>query len=175
MRDWALIKLAVSQFAGNPKNKVYIPPSLERDKFSLKNGDDSSADLIYHPGVGDLPECHGKVMAAQSMDLPLLWIHDISAHTIGGRQSSNMMKRGRSTGLTYGVTNEIEALCRYAVRRSEVIISQQWLTISAPDGRLSSPRQGTPFSAGGDSGACVLDTEGKAVAILNGALIPCQT
>ncbi|CAK7226447.1 hypothetical protein SBRCBS47491_006235 [Sporothrix bragantina] len=80
------------------------------------------------------------------------------------RTSHVVAKRGRNTGLTYGVTNEIEAIrCLPSTPEQGPAVVLFHLLIVGVDER--------PFSQPGDSGSCISDTSGRVVGVLDGGYV----
>ncbi|KAL1900563.1 hypothetical protein Sste5346_002286, partial [Sporothrix stenoceras] len=96
-------------------------------------------------------------------------------------------KRGAKTGLTFGLTNELEAVFRTPIQAStkdghngsgEFEISYSLMVVGLPrkpandsepggsGGSGESSKYGLQFSEPGDAGACVFDTAGRVVGII---------
>jgi hypothetical protein len=129
MRDWALIRLDQGTAGPVPSNSV-VAGEAER-RFS--------------------PEMVTKTQPFSVM-LKGTW----SSDKINQRQSVKVAKRGKSTGFTFGVTNEIEAVVRTVGLANNV--AWEWIVIGE--------REEKKFSDCGDSGACVFDMNGEVVGLL---------
>ena len=72
-----------------------------------------------------------------------------------------VLKRGRTTGVTCGVANEIESYVRTYFSENSSFESKEWAI-------LGYDKFFSPFSAKGDSGALVVDAEGRMGGMLTG-------
>ncbi|KAB5566103.1 hypothetical protein GE09DRAFT_728516 [Coniochaeta sp. 2T2.1] len=133
MRDWALIRLD-HDTAGPAFSNSVVAGAVDQ-LFDL----DVVADT-----------------QPRSVRLKGIW----SSDRINQRQSVTVAKRGRKTGLTFGVTNEIKAVVR-TVGLGETV-AWEWIVVSkAKDDNEN-------FSRPGDSGACVFDMNGDVVGLVTG-------
>lgn len=84
------------------------------------------------------------------------------------RQAFRVGKRGRTSGLTFGLVGEIEAILRTPIAAEETKISWAYLVVAYTTDIESMTGQWAPFSKPGDSGSCVFDHSGRVVGILDG-------
>lgn len=79
-----------------------------------------------------------------------------------GRISVLVAKRGQHTGLSFGITNEIEAVQRTPhTKDGSRVISLHWLVLDFKGGQ---------FSQKGDSGSCVFDMTGRVLGIVDAGI-----
>ncbi len=136
-RDWALVELDEAQFQHAPENKVFI-------------GNENRLAI---------PFASRPVLDSQAF----LRVRGIRPLQTRKRESYYVGKYGRTTGLTFGIVGEIEAIIRRPLSGEGEIISWALLIISA--GRKKYP--GDPFSEPGDSGSCIFDMSGRLVGMLD--------
>lgn len=129
MRDWALIRL--NQVTAGPARSNSVVAGQAAGRFS-------------HEVVADTQP--------RSVMLKGIW----SSDKIHQRQSVKVAKRGKKTGFTFGVTNEIKAVVR-TVGLGETV-GWEWIVIHEKDN--------DNFSQPGDSGACVFDMNGEVVGLV---------
>ncbi|KFG82711.1 hypothetical protein MANI_003830 [Metarhizium anisopliae] len=151
-RDWALVELSASQFNDEPENKVYIG----------NEGVNRSAKGI--PSLPDKGECLLKYMD----DYGFLPIQGTRPWAREQRQAFRVGKRGRTSGLTFGLVGEIEAILRTPMAAEEAKISWAYLVVAYTTDIERMTGQWAPFSQPGDSGSCVFDHSGRVVGILDG-------
>lgn len=70
-----------------------------------------------------------------------------------------VLKHGRSTGWTCGILNEIRSDCRHVRPGQADVITTEWCVLNVP--------HTTQFSCEGDSGAAVIDYDGKIVGMVH--------
>ncbi|EFX01451.1 hypothetical protein CMQ_6393 [Grosmannia clavigera kw1407] len=75
------------------------------------------------------------------------------------RTSHLVAKRGQTTGLRFGITNEIEAVRRTPFGKGQSLVSYHLLVLDFVGGHFSQP---------GDSGSSVFDWTGRVMGILDG-------
>ncbi|KAH8889429.1 hypothetical protein GQ53DRAFT_869811, partial [Thozetella sp. PMI_491] len=101
---------------------------------------------------------------ADAMDdqrfLKIRGVRDLQARE---RKSYHVGKYGMTTGLTFGIVGEIEAILREPCAGAGEVISWALLIVSAS--RKTYP--GQPFSAHGDSGSGIFDLSGNLVGVLD--------
>ncbi|CAK7199902.1 hypothetical protein SEUCBS139899_002589 [Sporothrix eucalyptigena] len=154
-QDWALVKLADNKDA---VNKVYLAGSdLDKTIKRLSNDEYLPHRVQYQPPNLDeqgFLRIHGDGMPR----IPELI--DQSTH-----KSHLVAKRGATTGLRFGLTNEIEAVRRVprVCHTDGPLVSLHLLALEF-DSWL--------FSDGGDSGSCVFDMSGKVIGIIDGGERP---
>ncbi|OIW29340.1 hypothetical protein CONLIGDRAFT_701402 [Coniochaeta ligniaria NRRL 30616] len=135
MRDWALIRLD-QDIAGPSFSNSVIPGKVKAEnRFVSEVVADTQPRSVMLKGI---------------------W----SSDKINQRQSVTVAKRGRTTGFTFGVTNEIKAVVRTVGQGQGQTVGWEWIVIHEKDNKQF------PFSQPGDSGACVFDMEGEVVGIL---------
>ncbi len=154
LRDWALVELDMSQFQQDPENKVYI------------------GDALYKQKVDKFPEEKYKMFHYfdDQMFLPIRGTRP-GTLTTRKREAFRVRKRGMTSGLTFGLVGEIEAVLRKPLGDGQgeqislalLIISsgRKWSNDSGPN------YHGPDFSQPGDSGSCIFDFSGRAVGILD--------
>ncbi|RBA21287.1 hypothetical protein FPRO05_07601 [Fusarium proliferatum] len=76
-------------------------------------------------------------------------------------------KFGRTTGLTFGVANEVKSVSR-TVAPGQEFISEEWCIL----GHKQKGQNRQPFSSDGDSGSCILDMYGRIGGLLTGGKPP---
>lgn len=156
LRDWALIELHQEKHSTDLnmlQNRVVAPEWLklrladvERAEFGTSN-----CELIFD-GTNTVPllgiiserELYDGYLQEQSRRL------DASAIMV--------LKYGRKTGLTVGLANQVKSVLRFPRPDSTSQLSEEWCILGFRDGVL---RTADLFSAGGDSGACVWDVQGR--------------
>ncbi len=148
LRDWALVELDISQFRQNPENKVYIG-HLANKARAMDNS--FSESELWLPNYWD-----------EYRFVPIRGIRPDTL-TTRKRQAYRVGKCGMTSGLTFGVVSEIEAVLRMPLGDGEQI-SLALLIISYPRGAYPGP----DFSKPGDSGSCIFDFSGRVVGILDG-------
>ncbi|KAI1437607.1 hypothetical protein GGR50DRAFT_49204 [Xylaria sp. CBS 124048] len=146
-RDWALISLDTSKLSddrGGFSNKIYV---TEVGYSNLMKGlpfyEHQAQDMVHF--INSKADKSG-----------FIWLHSNTPSTASVCKSVGVGKRGATSGLTFGATNEIKAIVRHgkqsSVGREYVIVGvEPWV----------------PFSEHGDSGAVVFDTEGAIIAIIS--------
>ncbi|KAH8666572.1 hypothetical protein BX600DRAFT_435971 [Xylariales sp. PMI_506] len=145
LRDWALIELDKAQFQHEPENKVFIG-----------NGRPLFLPAASFPALG-------TEMAEYMDDHVFLRISGTRELQARKREAYHVGKYGRTTGLTFGIVGEIEAVLRRPLPGKGEVIS--WALLIVSPSRKEYP--GEAFSASGDSGSCIFDMFGKAVGILD--------
>ena len=83
--------------------------------------------------------------------------------SVGGNDEPAIMvmKRGRTTGLTVGRANELASFSRIMFKCGARHMSKEWSI-------LPYDKKSGPFSAGGDSGAAIVDGQGRLGGIVTG-------
>ncbi|KAI1087146.1 hypothetical protein F5B19DRAFT_88909 [Rostrohypoxylon terebratum] len=136
LKDWALIKLDLDKFSERPSNRVLVVDGP-------KGGMAKHEYMLFQAWLRESTrDNHGFVPLRQSyVDL---------------KSRMGVCKRGATTGLTFGMKNEVEAVVRRPGCAQGKLLAWQMVII---------PFQGR-FSAKGDSGSCVLDDQGRIVGLL---------
>jgi hypothetical protein len=150
LHDWALVELDPDQFP-SPENKVRvgmlkIPPSLDGRTLPPAQHDILKyMEYIGHIAVSGVRACRRA----------------------GLRESFQVCKRGGATGLTHGVVSEIEAVLRQpraGAGQQDALVSWSMLIVG------TTAHKGSAFAVRGDSGSCIIDHTGKAVAMIDAVL-----
>ncbi|KAK8136197.1 hypothetical protein PG984_004137 [Apiospora sp. TS-2023a] len=168
LNDWCLIKLDGTR-SKKASNKLYL--GVDRAPAFTKNflvDSDPKSPIV--PKMEELDrEKFEKYIASNGGFLPLKGYLEgtLVTPTAKGKSSIpsvRVAKRGATTGLTFGVTNSIEACVREKVvikgTATKSACSWELLVIPFPD-QLSETTSRTRFSEKGDSGSAVLDIYGK--------------
>ncbi|KAI1208240.1 uncharacterized protein F4807DRAFT_461964 [Annulohypoxylon truncatum] len=137
LKDWALIKLDECKFPESPKNAVFVGAA------SL-DGSNHDADSEFRAWLRFSKKDENGFLSLRKSYVSL-------------RKKMIVCKRGATTGLTLGKKNAVEAV----IRKPAGLEGDQyaWQMIIIPlHGR---------FSAAGDSGSCVFDSQGRIVGLLS--------
>ncbi|CAK7204823.1 hypothetical protein SEUCBS139899_007585 [Sporothrix eucalyptigena] len=157
-RDWSLVKLVETK---DTANLVYLAEQVTRSAilraeqiFELHQEESTPRSLVYQD-----PKLDGN---------GFFRIHGDAIPTLPPfkddlRRSHLVAKRGAATELTFGVTNEIEAVRRTPLPRGNSIASEPIVSFHL----LVLDFEGCAFSADGDSGACVFDTFGRVIGMVD--------
>ncbi|KAK7937409.1 uncharacterized protein PG986_014277 [Apiospora aurea] len=157
LHDWVLIQLGDSNFRF-ASNKIYIgPEGVERLVENFENGPDVAVEVppIYAYDAARLRlKLTNNDNFLQMEDHLTRTIEDMHGTGKPGVKCVRVVKRGRTTGLTFRVTNAIEA-----VVREKVVLKRN--NFGQPIGKdKSDGGVRSRFSEHGDSGAAVLSIDG---------------
>ncbi|KAM5384520.1 hypothetical protein ACJZ2D_001556 [Fusarium nematophilum] len=140
LRDLALISLDRERFNDQRANTIFIDEP-EKVRAATDQCDDDLKGTALHDVF------HGGFLA---------FANTVSLDEAHGR-SFLVGKRGATTGLTFGITNEIKAIVRTAEGKEPTA----W-------GYIVVPSKSGHFSKRGDSGAAVFDANSKVLGLVNG-------
>lgn len=80
-----------------------------------------------------------------------------------GYECFRVLKHGRTTGWTAGSLNQLDSNCRRDEEKKQPFVTRELCVVNIiSDAKLS------VFSMGGDSGACVINLDGRATGMLHG-------
>ncbi|KAK8091862.1 hypothetical protein PG997_002223 [Apiospora hydei] len=177
LHGWLLVQLKDRNFRF-ASNKTYLgPEGVERLIENFENGPDAAAEV---PPISAYDAARLRLKLTNNGNFVPMEDHltgtieDLHGKGKPGVKCVRVAKRGRTTGLTFGVTNAIEAVVRekVAVKRNgfgqpigkdKSVCSWQLLVVPFPDEGKYKKQDGgvrTRFSERGDSGAAVLSIDG---------------
>ncbi|KAF4343313.1 hypothetical protein FBEOM_2717 [Fusarium beomiforme] len=158
LRDWALVEPHQDRHEtvfDEIKNRVVAGPGAnrQRDRFIIQ---ELSADQRGEFKNQLLIDHHTKTyeLSRTVQGLETRWPFHV-AQSIENENAMLVAKFGRSTGLTFGVANEVQSVRRQVFDKE--IISEEWCML----GTKKKGECRTLFSAPGDSGSCILDMYGR--------------
>ncbi|KAH9893882.1 hypothetical protein F4778DRAFT_748820 [Xylariomycetidae sp. FL2044] len=134
LTDWALIELDPEKFASNPENNVYVGDRAHDSRVTLRSIN------------GFIKLRMEKQEAVERGPVE--------------EELTIVAKRGATTGLTFGIKSEIEAVVRHPSRDGKSRYAWEMLIISMAEASK-------PFSSKGDSGSSIFDREGRVVGLVN--------
>lgn len=157
-RDWALVQMAADPH--HYENKVYMAEPVTKATM-LRAANITAVGLQgtrlqYVDPVNNLNE--NGFLRLHGRDLPLQPPFETE-----DRIPVLVAKRGQRSGLSFGITNEIEAVQRTPYTEDgSPAISLHWLVLDIKEGH---------FSTWGDSGSCVFDMTGRVLGILDAGVV----
>ncbi|KFY28216.1 hypothetical protein V493_03048 [Pseudogymnoascus sp. VKM F-4281 (FW-2241)] len=148
-RDWALIKLDNERFQELPPNVLPPVHFTKDDKLAIMK--------VYNirPSVNDL-NFTDPVTTVLPFQEARTTLKTSQFEDHQGKESFRVVKHGRTSGWTAGSLNEVSSDCQPKIG----LITQEYCVVNIPGMNH--------FSYPGDSGACVLDLDGKIVGMLHG-------
>lgn len=164
IQDWSLIKIHSEVFSENPSNTIDLGTDLGPERLDhMLNCHHHSTLRFRFPPDGKL-KLHGIT--------PMSEIRSPSVFDPYGNPCLFVGKRGRTTQMTWGYSNEPPSLINmrsvYGANATEPV-GQAWSIFPfVSDTRLMEPFQIEPFSATGDSGSAIFDVTGRVGGILFG-------
>ena len=151
-KDWALVQMADADRGGLLlSNKVYmaerVTDAMFRAELAAAVDPNQLSSFALSLDADGFLQLHGRDMPPQP------------PFTGDNRTSHLVAKRGQTTGLRYGITNEIEAVRRTPFGREEPLVSLHLLVVDFVGGHFAEP---------GDSGSSVFDCTGRVMGIVDG-------
>ncbi|PMD42944.1 hypothetical protein L207DRAFT_563751 [Hyaloscypha variabilis F] len=150
--DWALVDIDQQRFNQLPHNQL---PDMNFTEDQIR----SMNSKLHIKDWYDPEEFKGTI---QTTHIPLQDIRDPKVKDKDGFPSLRVLKYGRTTHWTVGISNEVLSDCQ----RENGIISKEWCVI---DDNL---HRGGRFSDRGDSGAMVFDYHGHLAGMIHGGGVP---
>lgn len=145
-----MIRLDEAKFEDPATNKVFIgfPNSQFLEDAAILEPKHSSHKALLREKCDN----RGKVRLQGTVSLA-----DTAA-----RKSIRVAKYGARTCLTHGVTNEIKAVIRKPIADGKRLRAWEWIVVALQFGDTH-----PPFSQPGDSGATVIDFDGRVVGFVS--------
>ncbi|GJC89372.1 hypothetical protein ColLi_12210 [Colletotrichum liriopes] len=154
LTDWALISLDAQRHQEsllNLRNRVHVGNISLQEMFM----EQQRMVPFAQPDADGTITLANNVIPVSEMEHPTtLNVEDEATMIVG--------KRGRGSGLTWGLSSGIRSVIRCPSSLSHEVYSDEWCIVGA-DGLL-----GSAFSTGGDSGACVWDVQGRIGGMITG-------
>ena len=154
-QDWAIIELDLDKFDADnfEGNAIDLGTDISPQDFTTMMHPNLCNRSIFQYPVNRLLKLHGKI-SFEEMRAP-------TSLDENGEPCLMVIKRGRTTGLTIGRASELESFSRDIWGDGTTQISKEWAIL---------PRNSKSgaFSAKGDSGAAIVDGEGRLGGMLNG-------
>ncbi|KAF4493816.1 hypothetical protein FAGAP_10045 [Fusarium agapanthi] len=158
LRDWALVELHQDKHEtvfSEMRNMVVAGPRAGRELWQVLYHELNDEDRrrvenqlpVHHTNTYDLTK--------SVQEFEMTWPNEAS-RSLENERAMVVVKFGRTTGLTFGVANEVKSVTRIAIPGQEVI-SEEWCIV----GHKKKGQCRQPFSAPGDSGSCILDMYGR--------------
>ncbi|KAG5746438.1 hypothetical protein H9Q70_010860 [Fusarium xylarioides] len=165
LRDWALVELHQDKHEtvfGEMRNMVVAGPRAGRELWRVLYEELNDEDRrrvekqlpFHHTNTYDLT----RTVHEFEMRLP-----NEASRSLENERAMVVAKFGRSTGLTFGVANQVKSVTRMPVLGQEYI-SDEWCIL----GHKKRGQCRQPFSTDGDSGSCILDMYGRVGGMLTG-------
>ncbi|EPE09775.1 hypothetical protein F503_07551 [Ophiostoma piceae UAMH 11346] len=149
-KDWALVQMADADRRGL-SNNVYMAGhttyTMFREEAAAVMEPSQLSSFALNLDADGFLQLHGRDMPPQP---PFAGV-DRTSHLVA--------KRGQTTSLRYGITNEIEAVRRTPFGDEEPLVSLHLLVVDFVGGHFSQP---------GDSGSSVFDCSGRVIGIVDG-------
>ncbi|KAF5971850.1 tripeptidyl-peptidase I [Fusarium coicis] len=158
LRDWALVELHQDKHEtvfSEMRNMVVAGPRAGQRLWQVLYHELEDEDRrrvenqlpVHHTNTYDLT----RSVQEFEMELP-----NEASRSLENERAMVVVKFGRTTGLTFGVANEVKSVRRMLWLGYEVI-SQEWCIL----GHKKKGQCRQPFSAEGDSGSCILYMYGR--------------
>ncbi|KAF4967153.1 hypothetical protein FZEAL_10572 [Fusarium zealandicum] len=172
MRDWALIELHPGRHQTQLdalENKAFVGTGNRRIANAAMEAETRPCDrgsakrkvaLEFQPAT-----CTVLVKGATPITEHELKHPSIDLVSLD-EPSTIVAKAGRSTCLTFGVTNEVKSITRKPIIGETKYLSEELCIL----GHKQNGAGRAPFSEGGDSGSCVFDLRGCVCAMMTGGL-----
>ncbi|KAF4431813.1 hypothetical protein FACUT_8573 [Fusarium acutatum] len=163
IRDWVLVELHPNRHEtvfSEIKNRVVAGPRANRQLNQVLHhelSDDHRTRVKgllvdHHTNTYELT----RTVQKSEMRKPFE-----AARSMENEPAMVVAKFGRTTGLTFGVANEVKSV-RRDLLTGETVISEEWCIV----GHKKKGKLREPFSSKGDSGACILDMYGRVAGML---------
>ena len=148
---WSLIGLNLLA-AKSPLGKHLSSTRLSVIRGCLTSAQYLCCDSLVYPG-----ERQWKI---ENTCIPIDEMRHPKTFDRNNSPALSVLKRGRTTGVTCGVANEVESYVRTYFPENRSFESKEWAIIGYD--------KTSPFSVEGDSGALVVDAEGRMGGMLTG-------
>ncbi|KAH7226268.1 hypothetical protein BKA60DRAFT_555747 [Fusarium oxysporum] len=164
LRDWALVELHPDRHEtvfSEIKNRVVAGPRANRqlndvllNELSAEHRTHLEDQLLvdHHTNTYELTRTVQESEMRRSFQ---------AARSLEDEPAMVVAKFGRTTGLTFGIANEVKSVIR-TIMPGEEIISEEWCIV----GHKKRGQRRDVFSADGDSGSCILDVHGRVAGLL---------
>ncbi|KAI1824132.1 hypothetical protein F4861DRAFT_277722 [Xylaria intraflava] len=150
LRDWALIRLDKAKFKEDDEivNQIFVS---RRDINDLNNA------ARKHEALMDMKAFIEAKRDRKGMIRLCGGLSGASPFHSGDPNAMGVGKRGASSRLTFGATNEIKAVVRRC--KDNRLVTWEWIVVGAD--------ASTPFAKAGDSGAVLFNSEGRVIGVIS--------
>lgn len=153
--DWALYQVDPSKIKNFSGNIIDLGHQVSDEKLNQALNPN-----IQNPYKFAYPA--GRQWKIENICIPLDEMRHSKAFDQNNSPALSVLKRGRTIGVTCGVSNEVESyVCTYSSEKSS-FKSKEWAI-------LGYDKSFSPFSTIGDFGALVVDAEGRMGGMLTGS------
>lgn len=154
--DWCLYEvdlMKIKNFAGNVIDLGYRSDEMAAMFYRAMNPSTKNSYEFEYPFDRQWP--------IRDMCIPLDEMKHPKTFGEDDTPAILVVKRGRTTGVTCGIANEIDSYVRTYLPDASSYISKEWAI-------LGLDKSNSPFSALGDSGSLVVDAQGRMGGMLTG-------
>lgn len=152
--DWALYEVDPSKIKNFSGNVIDLGEEVSAEKLNeaLNPNIQSSHKFVYPAS---------RQWKIENICIPPDEIRHPKKFDQNNSPALSVLKRGRATGVTCSVANEVESYVRTHFSENSSLESKEWAI-------LGFDKSFSPFSDVGDSGALVVDAEGRMGGMLTG-------
>lgn len=152
--DWAIYHVDPSKIQNFSGNVIDLGHEVSDEKLNeVLNPNVQNPYKFAYPS--------GRQWKIQNTCIPLDELRHPKTFDRNNSPALSVLKRGRTTGVTCGVANEVESYVRTYFNKDSSFESKEWAI-------LGYNNSFSPFSDKGDSGALVVDAEGRLGGMLTG-------